>query len=260
MAPHIQEAAMHRSTGFNPTRAGLLLAGLAAGGTASAAEADGWEWMVEPYAWAASIGTDMRIVSPPTDADSDSSFSDIIDKLDGVFMGRVEGRNERFGVFADFIYLGLADGSQRRVMRTDTDLDTRLLDAAVSLRFGGECDSGLDVYAGARYIDLDLTTRFVPDNPAFAPRTLDTGTHYLDLLLGARYAWPLSPRWSLTLRGDGSLGQTDGTWSASAMAGYRTGNGAWLFGYRYMEAELGSDNADVTLDLSGPLAGYGFRF
>lgn len=240
----------------------LVLAVAAMGGClgASAAESGDWQWMVEPYAWAASIGTDMRTYQPPTDANTDSSFSDIVDKLDGVFMGRVEGRNERFGVFADFIYLGLADSQQRRVMHTSTDLDTRLFDAAFSVRVGGERDTGLDVYGGIRYIDVDLTTRFVPDNPAFAPRTLDAGRSYTDFLLGARYTWPLSDRWTLTLRGDGSTGDTDGTWSASAMGGYRTGNGAWLFGYRYLEAEFGNANSDVTLDLGGPVVGYGFRF
>ena len=59
-----------------------------------------------------------------------------------------------------------------------------------------------------RYIDLDLTTRFVPDNPQFAPRTLDVGDSYVDFLLGARYTWALSDRWSLTLRGDGSTGDS----------------------------------------------------
>ncbi|WP_372012442.1 hypothetical protein [Pseudoxanthomonas sp. 10H] len=251
---------MHRSTRSNAARLGALLGGLSAAATASAQPSSDWEWMVEPYIWAASIGTDMRTISPPTEADSDSSFSDVIDKLDGVFMGRVEGRTDRYGMFADFIYLGLADGTQRRVLRTETDLDARLLDLAFSVRIGGARDSGLDLYGGARYIDVDLTTRFVPDNPAFAPRSLDAGQSYLDFLAGARYTWPLAERWSLALRGDASFGETDGTWSASAMGGYRTGNGAWLFGYRYMQAEFGNGNADVTLDLSGPVVGYGFRF
>jgi hypothetical protein len=242
--------------------ASILAANVAMGVplASSASENGDWQWMVEPYVWAASIGTDMRTFSPPTEAGSDSSFSDIIEKLDGVFMGRVEGRNERFGVFADFVYLGLADSNQHRLLGTSTDLDARLLDAAFSLRFGGEPDRGLDLYGGVRYIDLDLTTRFVPDNPAFSPRTLDAGNSYVDFLLGARYAWPLSERWNLTLRGDASAGDTDGTWSASIMTGYRTGNGAWLFGYRYMEADFGNRNTDITLDLAGPVIGYGFRF
>jgi hypothetical protein len=226
----------------------------------AAAQDEGWDWMVEPYAWAASIGTDMRTVEPPTEAGNDTSFSDIVKKLDGVFMGRIEGRNDDFGVFADFIYLGLAQDKQKRFLSTDTDLDARLLDAAFSLRFGGQREAGLDVFAGVRYIDVDLTTRFVPDNAAFEPRTLDLGKSYLDLLLGGRYAWRLSDRWGLALRADGSLGQTKGTWSSSLMASYRTRRGDWLFGYRYLDGEFGNSNLDVGLNLSGPLLGYGFRF
>ena len=242
--------------------AGMAIALVALGApfASSAAEGDGWAWMLEPYVWAASIGTDMRTYQPPTEGGSDSSFSDIVDKLDGVFMARVEARNDRFGGFVDFIYLGLADSREHRFLETSTDLDARLLDAAFSWRPGGERDRGLDVYAGVRYIELDLTTRFVPDNPQFAPRTLDVGDSYVDFLLGARYTWALSDRWSLTLRGDGSTGDTDGTWSASAMGGYRTGNGEWLFGYRYIEADFSGPNSDVSLGLSGPVVGYGFRF
>ena len=220
----------------------------------------GWDWMIEPYAWAASIGTDMRTITPPTEGSSDTSFSDIVDKLDGVFMGRIEGRNDRYGAFVDFIYLGLAEGSDRRFLSTNTDLDTRLADAAFSLRVGGDRDAGLDVFAGARIIDMDLTTRFTPDNPAFQERTLDLDKTFTDLLLGGRYAWRPSERWGVTLRADGSLGQTQGTWGTSLLAGYRTGNGAWLFGYRYLEGEFGNGNLNVTLDLSGPVVGYGFRF
>ncbi|MGQ4583609.1 hypothetical protein [Lysobacter sp. F60174L2] len=237
----------------------LVILALSTVSIPAAAQDRDWTWMVEPYAWAASIGTDMRTVRPPTEAGSDVSFSDVVDKLDGVFMMRVEGRNDRYGVFADFIYLGLADSSQRRVMTTETDLDARVLDAAVSVR-AGDRYTGLDVYGGIRYIDVDLTTRFTPENPTFVPRTLDTGNTYVDLLLGGRYAWRLSERWELTARADASAGETDNTWSASLMTRYRTGNGGWLFGYRYMQAKLDSDNADLTLDLSGPLIGYGFEF
>ena len=247
---------MDHSPGRNTLRAAVALFALASCTTAAAAEGSDWDWMVEPYIWGASIGTDMRTIDPPTEAESETAFSE----LDGVFMARIEGRNDRWGVFTDFIYLGLADSAERRFAHTENDLDARLLDAAVSWRVSGERDRGLDVFAGARYIDLDLGVRFEPNNPAFAPSSLDIGTSYLDVLLGARYSWVFTDRWGMVARGDGSLGQTDGTWSASLLGSYRTGNGAWLFGYRYLEGELGNDNANVKLDLSGPLVGYGFRF
>lgn len=251
---------MHHPTGMHITRATLALAGFVASAPLLAAEGDEWEWRLEPYAWAASIGTDMRTFRPPVDGSTETSFSDILDKLDGVFMGRVEGRNESYGVFVDFIYLGVGQGRDGRVFTTETDLDTRVADAAFSWRFARERDRGLDVYAGARFIDLDLTTRFTPVLPRLQPRTLDVEKSYLDLLLGARYTWQGEGRWGLTLDGDGSLGQTQGTWNASATGSYRTGNGAWLFGYRHMEAELGNSNANVRIILSGPVFGYSFRF
>ncbi|WP_162435793.1 hypothetical protein [Pseudoxanthomonas koreensis] len=236
-------------------RTGLLLAGLAAAGAAPAADA-GWDWMVEPYLWAASIGTDVRTIDPPTESESESAFSE----LDGVFMGRIEGRNGQWGAFADFIYLGLSDSSDGRFAHTENDIDARLLDVAVSWRASGERDRGLDLFGGARYVDLDLNVRFEPNNPARPPSSLDAGASFFDALLGARYTWAFPGRWGMAVRGDASWGQTEGTWSASLMGSYRTGNGGWLFGYRYLEGKLGNDNADVTLDLSGPVVGYAFRF
>jgi hypothetical protein len=109
-----------------------------------------------------------------------------------------------------------------------------------------------------------IATRGWMSSPAratsFQERTLDLDKTFVDLLLGGRYAWRPSERWGITLRADGSLGQTEGTWSTSLMADYRTGNGAWLFGYRYLEGKFGNGNLDATLNLSGPTFGYGFRF
>jgi hypothetical protein len=241
-------------------RALISLAGLSACAVASADEANGWDWRLEPYVWAASIGTDLRTMKPPTDNSADTSFSDILDKLDGVFMGRVEGRGDRYGAFVDFIYLGIAQDHQFRVVSTETDLDTRVADVAFSWRPGADRDRGLDVYAGGRFIDIDLTTRFTPTDPELQPRTLDVETSFLDLLLGARYTWQGEGAWGVTVHGDASGGDTDGTWNTSAMGHYRTGNGAWLFGYRYMQAKLGADNADVRLVLNGPVFAYSFRF
>ncbi len=247
---------MYRSTFPNAMRAGFLLAGLGAGTAASAGEAGDWDWMAEPYLWAASIGTDLRTIDPPTEAESESSFSE----LDGVFMVRVEGRNEQWGAFADFIYPGLSDSTERRFARTENDIDARLLDAALSHGQAGSataawtCSAACATSTWTSTCVSSRTTR--PGRPAASTPAPATST----------CCWaPATPGRStsagaLVLRGDGSVGETDGTWSASAMGNYRTGNGAWLFGYRYLEGKLGNDNADVTLDLSGPVVGYGFRF
>ena len=109
-------------------------------------------------------------------------------------------------------------------------------------------------------LDLDYNTNFIPNNPAFAPASIHIGKTFTDFMIGARYMWPLSDRWALTVRGDGSFGDTDGTWNASAVAQYRTGNGAWVFGYRYIDATFEQRGNELSLALYGPAIGYAFRF
>lgn len=239
--------------------AALCLAGTAT--TAHAADGEGWDWMVAPYGWAATIGTDLNTTRPPwADPSTDTSFSDIVDKLDGAFQIHVEGQGDRFGVFADFTYLGLADEKDRPRFRTRSDIDTRLFELAAVWSPGEERYRGWDVFAGLRYIDVDLTVEIEPVDPLLGPVTIDTGQAYSDFMLGARYTWDLSEHWGLTLRGDGSAGETEGTWNASAVAQYRMKRGAWLFGYRYLLVKVGTDENKTDITMGGPMIGYAMKF
>lgn len=228
---------------------------------AQSASGEGWDWIVAPYGWAASIGTDLKRTQPPAGgASTDTDFKDIVDKIDGVFQIHVEGQGDHFGMFADFTYLGLADGHERPRFRTESDLDTRLFEIAAVWSPDDERYRGLDVFAGLRYIDVDLTVQFEPTNPAFPTTRFDGGETFNDFMFGARYTWSLSERWGLTLRGDGSFGDTEGTWNTSAVAQYRMKRGMWAFGYRYLSVELEPRDTNVDITMSGPMIGYGFTF
>ena len=202
----------------------------------SAAEGEGWDWIVTPYVWAVSIDTDLETRVPPSSISSTITFDDILEKVDGAFQIHIEGQGDRFGAFADFTFLGLSDSNDRQFFRTESDLDTRLFEAAGVWNVSGERFRGMEVFAGLRWFDVDLTMQLRPVNPAFPGVTVDGGDSYSDFMLGARYTWPLSERWGLTLRGDGSFGDTEGTWNASAIAHYRTQSGVWFFGYRYLDS------------------------
>ena len=106
----------------------------------------------------------------------------------------------------------------------------------------------------------NLTVDFMPVNPAFQTTSFKSGETFNDVLVGGRYTWALSDRWGVSLRGDTSFGDTDGTYNASAIASYKTDIGAWLFGYRYMDAKTTSGDNDINIVMYGPMIGYGFRF
>lgn len=226
----------------------------------AAQAAEGWDWMIAPYGWAAGISTDLETSTPPSSSSSDTDFDDIVDKIDGAFQIHMEGQGDRFGAFADFTYLGLADSKDHPRFDTESDLDTRLFEIAGVWNPSPERFQGLDVFAGLRYIDVDLTLQLRPVNPAFDDVIVDGGDSFSDFMVGARYTWTLSEHWGLTLRGDGSFGDTEGTWNTSATVQYRTRHGAWLFGYRYLDAEFETGNATTGIALSGFQVGYGFRF
>ena len=226
----------------------------------SAVAAERWDWVVAPYVWGAQIRTDLDTTVPPGGLSTDTSFDDVLDSLDGYFAVRGEGQGDDFGAYADFLFLGLADENDRPRFHTESDLDARLFDLAAVWSPGPVRYEGAEVFAGLRYIDLDLTAQLQPLNPAFPTTVRKVSQSYSDLLVGARYTWRLAERWGLTVRGDGSWGNTEGTVDASATVQYRMQNGAWLFGYRWFDAELdsGDDTTDLTVD--GLEVGYAFHF
>ncbi|BCT91134.1 hypothetical protein LYSHEL_01580 [Lysobacter helvus] len=232
-----------------------------ASGLAQASPSSGWDWAIAPYIWGINVKTDLDRTTPPVSISNESRFDDVLDQFDGAFQVHAEGEGDDWGLFADFTYLGLSSGDDRRFLHTETDLDTRLLEVAGVWSPGPERGRGWNLFAGGRFIDLDYTTVFIPNDPAFAPASVHVGETYTDFMLGARYTWALSDRWSITLRGDGSFGDTDGTWNASGVAQYNMSNGAWVFGYRYLDVgfKRTQDNS-LSINLHGPEIGYAFRF
>jgi len=217
----------------------------------------GWHWIVAPYIWGVSAHADTRFSDAPG---GQSQFGDILSTFDGGFQLHAEGLSGQWGGFADFTYLGLSDARERPGFHTETDFDTRLFELAALWHPGERSDGGVDVFAGLRYADFDFTARLFPTNPQLPLFDEHASRTYSDFMLGARYTWALSDRWGLTVRGDGSWGQTDGTWNASAIVRYRMQSGEWLLGYRYLRADLGDHGDSFRVTVDGPEIGYAFRF
>lgn len=221
---------------------------------AMAADSDPWDWSLAPYLWASSVTTDVSIAGRPVEAEAE--FSDLIDALDYGVLMHAEGQGDDFGVFADLVYMKVSDEKDGSVLRTDASLTSTLFELAMVWSPGNQRNLGFEGFAGLRYVENKVDASFDPVDPALptARRVVDPST--ADVLIGARYTAEISPRWSVTLRGDGSFGESDGSYGASVMLQYRTEGGAWAFGYRHLD--YSSDALDQVL--TGPAAGYIFRF
>ncbi len=242
-----------------PFALALALAG-AAVPSAQAADGDSATWMVAPYIWAPTITADLETPAGDVGGGGTDFFPDIVDKIEGAFLGHVEAQNDQFGFLADVLWLKLGDDKSFAVGNTDADLSTWLVDVAGVWSPGPDRYKGFELYGGLRFIDLELDASFDPTNPDFARREIGPSESYFDFLAGVRYIAHFNDDWSLTVKGDGSWGDTEGTYSAAATLGWSPGSGIWALGWRYMNVELGNDDENLELDLSGPVFGYAFVF
>ena len=113
---------------------------------------------------------------------------------------------------------------------------------------------------------LSTSSLIFPKLKTIFPITVSGDPGFTDGLLGVRFTGELSDRWDYLLRLDGSAGDSEGTLNAVAGFGYsfgNKGNKRFLFGYRHMQIETkreGNSDLQVELTMSGPIAGFEFRF
>ena len=236
--------------------AGLGVLALALAGLPAQAESTDFDWIAIAYLWAADIGVDARDRSVSVD------FSDVVDKLEFGFQGRVEAQQDDFGGFVDVIFMNVGDNSSRDFVDLNSDLDMTTMDLALVWSPGPERMTGFEVFGGLRYIDTDFGLVVDPIPPGPPETRVGLDSTFTDFLAGARYIAPLSDRWRLTVTGDVSSGDSEGTWSLGAFAGYRTGVHHFIAGYRHfeMDFEAGRGDTVATETFSGPLVAYGFSF
>ncbi len=232
-----------------------IAAPLAIGASPAASDEAGLDKAFFAYVWGADLTVDVRDESLGVD------FSDLINNLEAGFLGHLEVQGDSLGGFTDIVFIGVGNTVDRPNFTVDADNDTLLMDAALVWSPGQERLTGFEAFGGIRYISNDF--ELVADPVAPGPPDIVGGSDasYTDGLIGARYIFPVAEHWRVTLRGDVSGGDTEGTWSASAHFGYTTGRHTFLAGYRHLEIDLlsGSDE-DLTVTMAGPMIAYGFSF
>ena len=231
-------------------------------GSGPARAAKDIDWIVAPYVWLPTITVDFET---PRDGDGsggagEDTFPDILDELDGAFLGYVEAQGDHWGGSMNLLYLGLESDEPFEIALTSSDLDTTIVDAAVVYSFDRERFQGFELYGGLRYVDIGYEAGIDFTNPALASRTVDIRDSYADFLLGARWRDDFGKRWGYALEADASTGGTEGTFSTCARLLYHMKKGAWAFGWRYLEGEIDPDRSKLDIELNGALVGYAFEF
>ena len=224
-------------------------------------EESSWQHSISIYGWLPSLDGTLKYTIPGDDND-ESAESDLLDKIDMVFMTSYEARKDNWSFLADMIYLKMSDGQDIYFPNLDQTLssDQELTGWLVSL-YGGyniynTDKASLDVIAGMRYFSLDLDVSLTLNNNSVS---VSPSIELYDAVLGFRGAYNINENWFIPYAFDIGGGDSDLTWQALTSLGYRFDWGDVLLTYRYIHYDK-SDGLVEDFDLYGPKLGVVFHF
>jgi hypothetical protein len=222
------------------------------------------EWLVAPYLWAADVSWDIA-----SRGDGSVEFSDLVDKLDGAALIRIEYARNKIGFTFDYVDMSLSDhanistpGPLPISIDILASVDLTVFEAGAFYR-PSATDSGFDFLAGVRDTNVDSTLIATPINSP--SQRIDTDKGFTDVYLGARYLNRFNESWDFSMRGDYGFGGSDGALNLMAGVGWRSkGSFGMTLAYRHFAFDI-DQNADgeaatSKYGFSGPALGFLFRF
>ncbi|HUF62441.1 MAG TPA: hypothetical protein VMN36_10235 [Verrucomicrobiales bacterium] len=234
-------------------------------------EEKAWTFGLAIYGWGAGLEGDVTLDG--FSADFDSSFSDIWDNLDVGIMATVSAHYDRWGFYADFIYLALSNDA--RLSRAtepgydhaELELDTFMATLVATYRVIDEPGGYLELGGGGRvlYTDTELTLRdrrHFDEFPRLRPVSFGDSRDNWDAVGALRAGVNFGGGWALNFYGDVGAGDSDLTWQVQATLAYWfTPSFSVAGGYRHLAYEWDGDGDDeIDLEFSGPVLGVVFRF
>jgi len=120
----------------------------------SITESEPWQFTIAAPGWLASMNGTIGVRG--VNADIDVPVNEVLQHLDMIFAMRAEAQKGPFGIFGEFIYIGLSDGAQINglINNIHEQVDLSLVDGALSWRLVNQPRWSLDFAAGTHYTNV----------------------------------------------------------------------------------------------------------
>lgn len=261
--------------------AAALLAPL---GASAQSGADDWKFRATLYGWLPDIkGTSNFPPLPGSTGNTQVDASQILDSLQGVFMGTLEARKGRWGAITDVIYLDLSNGKTGvrpftvggalvsvpgdAVLTADLEIKGWLWTLAAEYAAIQTPTYEMNVLGGFRYLTLDQNFNFAftgnigPIALPLRAGALSADEDVWDAIIGVHGRAKLGNEgWFLPYYLDIGTGGSNLTWQAMAGVGYEFKWGNVILGYRYLDYDLSDSKAISDLSLYGGMIGVTFHW
>ena len=190
---------------------GIALAGLAPALTVADTHkrAQDWQFMARLYGWFPSVSGDLNHALPGGQDSATVDAGDILDALQGVFMGSFLARKGKWSLLTDLIYLDLSNGKNSTIsilgdsgLGVDVDADLKLTGWVWNLAGGYTLYSAnranVDVLLGVRMLSIDTETKLTVDGPLppiLPSAKLSKSETLLDGIVGVKGRIALTDTW-----------------------------------------------------------------
>ncbi|MDH4109732.1 MAG: hypothetical protein OEW35_15680 [Gammaproteobacteria bacterium] len=254
-----------------------------------------WQFTVTPYLWLPTIEGTLNYELPPGGGGNPSvgvGPTDWLDLLNFAALVNGSARKGKYSISSDLVYLSMSRNGDGRVVSVEgtipgpgpieipvgvelaldsrTDLDGLQWSVDLGYELLRTDRSLLDVFVGARYFDLDVSTRWslsasitLPDGTVVLPAdgTVSNGTALWDAIIGVRGQIGLGEsRWSFPYRLDLGTGDSESTLNVAVGLSRQFGWGELLIAYRHLEYDEGPDGLLEGFSFSGPAVGARWTF
>ncbi len=239
--------------------------------TASLTSEGGWQFLIAPYFWAASLNGDFTIQNFSTHFSL--PFSDIWNNLDFAGELHLEANNGPWTIMLDPTYLKLTANNNVGNVSAKLTSELWVVDGALFYTFFNNPLPNDQMFTmegevGARYFGLENMESLnynSPINPALnvgSSTTVDN--NFLTPIVGLRFTYDLNQINHLWLRGDvGGFGIDDvsNTWQAILGYDYSMSDNVDLgLAYRVLKIDFNKNISSVNSYWYGPEIGVGFHF
>lgn len=272
----------HRSTLTFAAAGAALLCTTATTAPAFAQDANQWQFRASAYGYFPDVSSSATL---PTGAgaDIDLEAGDLIEHTDSAFMGTFEAQRGRWGAFVDAMYFNIGNSVNASdqisvgggmplppgvTVDGTFDLKMWVLTLAANYRVLQSSNATLDVFGGARMLDVDTSfqyafnTDFGPFSGPLRQGATSASMQNWDAIVGAkgRYAFGRNNRWYVQYYADIGAGDSDLTWQVFGGVGRAIGPVDVTVGYRHLAYEFASDSSVEDLTFDGPVVGVSYNF
>jgi len=243
---------------------------------------DSWQWRASIYAWLPTIDSTSHFPTSGSAPPVDISASDILDALKFTFMGNLEARKGKWGVFNDVIYV---DVGHTKTETRDLTVGGATLPAGATANLSMDLKTWAWTFAGLYGLSdtpNNSTELVFGGRMIYVKETLDWGlsgnigsiglpgrsgrsqldaTNW-DAIIGLKGVATLSAdrRWVLPYYVDIGTGESKFTWQALAGVGYSFDWATMTLAYRHLEYSFDSGAKLEDIKFSGPFFGLTFRW